>query len=200
MQVSCTSSRIEENGCFSRAYRIALLITVAAGPSAVSRWVEGSVVEGDSWWLWSNRSHWGRAQQQVRCLWLWPRVASSREMSRLIAGPLTCTLRPNVIFHFFVTNFAFSLFTNKLKENFSVIIIGNVFSMDAVVVQVLDRTDPLMLNLKGTHRIHVLRWTSSGNLLEEPVLLNYSLNTSVSILIPFYCSATRSIESGGING
>jgi hypothetical protein len=48
-----------------------------------------------------------------------PRLASPRETSRLIADPLNCTFRLNVIFHFFLTNFDFSLYTNKLKENFS---------------------------------------------------------------------------------
>jgi hypothetical protein len=51
----------------------------------------------------------------------------------LIADPLNCTLRLNVIFHFFLTNFDFSLYTNKLKENLSVIIIGNVFSIGCSV-------------------------------------------------------------------
>jgi hypothetical protein len=36
-------------------------------------------------------------------------------------------------------------------------------------------------------------------LLEEPVLLSYSLSTSVSILIPFYYSAVGSIKNGGMN-
>jgi hypothetical protein len=32
----------------------------------------------------------------------------------LIADPLNCTLRRNNIFHFFLTNFDFSLYINKL--------------------------------------------------------------------------------------
>jgi hypothetical protein len=48
-----------------------------------------------------------------------PRVASSRETSRLVADWLNCTLRLNIIFRFFLTNFDFSLYANKLKENFS---------------------------------------------------------------------------------
>jgi hypothetical protein len=71
-------------------------------------------------------------QSQI-CLWsvarLRPRVVSSRETSRLIADTLNCTWRLNVIFHFFLINFDFSLYTKKLKENFLMIIIGNVFSM-----------------------------------------------------------------------
>jgi hypothetical protein len=46
------------------------------------------------------------------------RVASSRKTSRLIADPLNCLLRLNLIFLFSFTNFDFSLYTNKLKENF----------------------------------------------------------------------------------
>jgi hypothetical protein len=56
-----------------------------------------------------------------------------RETSRLIADPLNCTLRLNVIFHFFLTNLDFSLYTNKLKETFSAIIIRNVFSIGCSV-------------------------------------------------------------------
>jgi hypothetical protein len=52
------------------------------------------------------------------CRWLGSRAASSRETSRLIADPLNYMLRLNVIFLFFLTNFDFSLYTNKLKENF----------------------------------------------------------------------------------
>jgi hypothetical protein len=40
----------------------------------------------------------------------------------LIADPLNYTLRLNVIFHFFLTNFDFSLYTNKLKENFLILV------------------------------------------------------------------------------
>jgi hypothetical protein len=47
-----------------------------------------------------------------------PRVASSRETSRLIVDQLNYTLSLNVTFHFFLTNFDFSRYTNKLKENF----------------------------------------------------------------------------------
>jgi hypothetical protein len=36
----------------------------------------------------------------------------------LIADPVNCTLRLNVIFHFFLTNLDLSLYTNRLKENF----------------------------------------------------------------------------------
>jgi hypothetical protein len=75
-----------------------------------------------------------------------PRVASSRETSRLIADPLNCMLRLNIILHFFLTNLDFSLYTHKLKENFSVMIIGNVFSMGC---NVHPRARPLMLDLSG---------------------------------------------------
>jgi hypothetical protein len=61
------------------------------------------------------------------------RAASSRETSRLIADPLNCMLGFNVIFRFLVTNFDFSRYTNKLEENFSVIIIANAFSMGCSV-------------------------------------------------------------------
>jgi hypothetical protein len=53
----------------------------------------------------------------ARYRWLGLRVVSLRETSRLIADPLNCTLRLRVILHFFLTNFGFSLYTNKLKEN-----------------------------------------------------------------------------------
>jgi hypothetical protein len=84
------------------------------------------------------------------CRWLRPRFASSRETSRLIANPLNCTLRLYVIFLLFLTSFDFSLYTNKLKENFSVIILGMSSLWDVVFIQVLDRTGPLMLNLSRT--------------------------------------------------
>jgi hypothetical protein len=42
---------------------------------------------------------------------------------------LNCALRLDVIFRFFITNFDYYLYTNKLKEKFSVIVIGNFFSM-----------------------------------------------------------------------
>jgi hypothetical protein len=47
--------------------------------------------------------------------------AESRFIARnkqIIADPSNCMLTLNVIFHFFLTDFDFSLSTNKLKENF----------------------------------------------------------------------------------
>jgi hypothetical protein len=52
------------------------------------------------------------------------------------------------------------------------------------------------------HRIYLQQSRISSSckeLLEKPVLLSYSLNTSVSILISFCCSAAGSIENGGMN-
>jgi hypothetical protein len=52
------------------------------------------------------------------------------------------------------------------------------------------------------HRIYLQQSRISPSckeMVEEPVLLSYFLNASVSILIPFSCSAVGSIENGGIN-
>jgi hypothetical protein len=57
-----------------------------------------------------------KEEQQVGRLWLGPRVASSGETSRLIAGPLNCMLRLNVILHF-SSQISIFLSTSTLKEN-----------------------------------------------------------------------------------
>jgi hypothetical protein len=62
----------------------------------------------------------------------------------LIADPLNCTLRLNMIFHFF--------FLHKQVERklFRRQLLGLSSLCDAVFIQVLDRTGPLILNLDGT--------------------------------------------------
>jgi hypothetical protein len=64
----------------------------------------------------SSRLHQGRAHEQVRRGYFGRPARSSRETTRLIDDPLTCTLRLNVIFDFQWRTLIISRHRNKIKR------------------------------------------------------------------------------------